>query len=163
MLHSRFPLAIYFTHGSVYMSMPLTIQKDTCTPMFIAALFIIARTQKQYDMSINRWMDKENVVHIYNGILRVCWVTQSCPTLCNSMDCSLPVSSVHGIFQAVYWLGFPFPTPGESSWPRGWNCISCTGRWILYHRATWEVHSKSYLPHLYNTLVMTKLERWEAA
>jgi len=27
-------------------------------------------------------------------------VTQSYPTLCNPMDCSLPGSSVHGIFQA---------------------------------------------------------------
>ena len=28
------------------------------------------------------------------------FVTQSCPTLCESMDCSLPGSSVHGILQA---------------------------------------------------------------
>ena len=27
-------------------------------------------------------------------------VTQSCPPLSDPMDCSLPVSSVHGIFQA---------------------------------------------------------------
>ena len=27
-------------------------------------------------------------------------VTQSCPTLCNPMDCSPPGSSIHGIFQA---------------------------------------------------------------
>ena len=27
-------------------------------------------------------------------------VTQSCPNLSNPMDCSLPGSSVHGIFQA---------------------------------------------------------------
>ena len=27
-------------------------------------------------------------------------VAQSCPTLCNPMDCSLPGSSVHEIFQA---------------------------------------------------------------
>ena len=27
-------------------------------------------------------------------------VTQSCPTLCDPMDCSLPGYSVHGIFQA---------------------------------------------------------------
>ena len=40
--------------------------KDTCTPMFIAALFIIANTWKQ--MSIDRKMDNENVVHIYNRI-----------------------------------------------------------------------------------------------
>ena len=29
-----------------------------------------------------------------------CLVFQSCPALCNSMDCSLPGSSIHGIFQA---------------------------------------------------------------
>ena len=28
-------------------------------------------------------------------------VAQSCLTLCNPMDCSLPGSSVHGIFQAI--------------------------------------------------------------
>ena len=27
-------------------------------------------------------------------------VTQSCPTLCDPMDCSLPGSSLHGILQA---------------------------------------------------------------
>ena len=27
-------------------------------------------------------------------------ISQSCPTLCNPMDCNLPGSSVHGIFQA---------------------------------------------------------------
>ena len=30
----------------------------------------------------------------------VCTLTQSCPTLCSPVDCSLPDSSVHGIFQA---------------------------------------------------------------
>ena len=37
--------------------------------MFTAALFTIAKTWKQ--MSIDRGMDKEDVVHIYNGILAV--------------------------------------------------------------------------------------------
>ena len=33
-------------------------------------------------------------------------VAQSCPTLSDPMDCSLPDSSVHGIFQArEYWSG----------------------------------------------------------
>ena len=80
-------------------------------------------------------------------------VVQSCPTLCNHMDCSLPGSSVHGIFsdkdtgvgshslpQGIfptqgsnpglphcrqilyqlstkeaqeYWMGLPFPSPGD--------------------------------------------------
>ena len=36
-------------------------------------------------------------------------VAQLCPTLCDPMDCGLPGSSVHGIFQA----GLPFPSPGD--------------------------------------------------
>ena len=37
-------------------------------------------------------------------------VTQSCPTLCNPMDGSLPGSSVHGILQAriLQWVAMPF-------------------------------------------------------
>ena len=30
----------------------------------------------------------------------VAWSLQSCPTLCDPMDCTLPGSSVHGIFKA---------------------------------------------------------------
>ena len=35
---------------------------------------------------------------------------QSCPTLCDPMDCSLPGSSVHGIFQArvLEWVAIDF-------------------------------------------------------
>ena len=38
---------------------------------------------------------------------------QSCPTLCNPVDCSPPGSSVHGIFRQEYWSGLPFPSPGD--------------------------------------------------
>ena len=36
-------------------------------------------------------------------------VTQSCPTLCDPMDYSLPGSSIHGIFQAriLEWVAMP--------------------------------------------------------
>ena len=39
-------------------------------------------------------------------------VAQSCPTLSNLMDCSLPGSSIHGIFQArvLEWGAIAFPT-----------------------------------------------------
>ena len=54
------------------------------------------------------------------------------------MDCRLPGSSVHGIFQAriLEWLAISFSR--ESSQPRDPTCISCIGRWILYHWATWK-------------------------
>ena len=38
---------------------------------------------------------------------------QSCPTLCDPMDCSPLGSSVHGILQAEYWSGLPHPPPGD--------------------------------------------------
>ena len=33
------------------------------------------------------------------------------------MNCTLPGSSVHGIFQARDWSGLPFPSPGDLSDP----------------------------------------------
>ena len=46
-------------------------------------------------------------------------VAQSCPTLCDPMDSSLPGSSIHRIFQArvLEWVAISFSR--GSSWPRG--------------------------------------------
>ena len=53
-------------------------------------------------------------------------VTQSRPTLCDPIDCSLPGSSVHGILQAIIleWVAMPFfgkdktgTGPVHSLWP----------------------------------------------
>ena len=45
-------------------------------------------------------------------------VSQSCPTLCNPMDCSPPGSSVHGLLQAriLEWIAIHFSR--GSSQPR---------------------------------------------
>ena len=37
----------------------------------------------------------------------------SCPILCNPMDCGLPGSFVHVIFQQEYWGRLLFPPPGN--------------------------------------------------
>ena len=55
-------------------------------------------------------------IHFYFILLKVkmkVFITQSCLTLCESMDCSPPGFSVHGILQAIYWSGLPFPPPGD--------------------------------------------------
>ena len=59
-------------------------------------------------------------------------VAQLCPTLSNPMDCSLPGSSVHGIFQArvLEWVAITFSR--ESSQPRDRTWVSCIAE-ILYH------------------------------
>ena len=45
------------------------IQKDTCTPMFTAALFTIAKIRKQPKRPIDRWADREAALHVYHGII----------------------------------------------------------------------------------------------
>ena len=51
-------------------------------------------------------------------------VSQSCPPLYNPMDCSLPGSSIYGIFQAriLEWVAISFCR--RSSQPRGWTRVS---------------------------------------
>ena len=54
-----------------------------------------------------------------------CFTAKWCPAPCGLMDCSLPVSSIHGISQArtlEYWTG-----------------ISCTGKWFLFHWTSGEL------------------------
>ena len=89
-------------------------ERDTYTPMFIAALFIIARAWKQprcpsadewirklwyiytieyysaikkntFESVLRRWMKLESIIQSESESE----VAQSCPTLCNPMDCSL--------------------------------------------------------------------------
>ena len=51
-------------------------------------------------------------------------VAQSCPTLCNSVDCSLPRSFLHVILQAriLEWVAISFSR--GSSWPRDRTQVS---------------------------------------
>ena len=63
---------------------------------------------------------------------------QLCLTLCDPMECSLPGSSVHGIFQARTLERVAVSSSRGSSWSRDRTLVSCIGRWVLYHRATWE-------------------------
>ena len=78
------------------------------------------------DIALFSWIQRECV----------CSVTWSCLTLCNSMDCRPPGSSVHGILQARMpeWVAISFYR--GTSQPRDWTLvsdISSTGRQVLYH------------------------------
>ena len=76
------------------------------------------------------------LTQLYYDALHACSVAQSCPNLCNPVDCSPRGSSVHGIFQAriVEWVAIS--SSRGSSWPRDQThgtCVSCIGRCLLYH------------------------------
>ena len=61
------------------------IQKNLCTPMFVAAQLTIAKCWEQPKCpSVNKWI-KKTVVHLHNGILHS-REKGGAPTLCDSMD-----------------------------------------------------------------------------
>ena len=80
---------------------------------------------------------KRSVICFYKTLSEV---VQLCPTLCNPMDCSLPGSSVHGIFQAriLEWVAISFYR--ISAQPRDWTQASCIVGRCFTIWATREVH-----------------------
>ena len=72
-------------------------------------------------------------------------VAQSCPTLCDPMDYSLPRSSLHGILQAriLEWVTIVFSR--GSSQPSNETQVSC--RRILYHLSHQGSRVSSYYTH----------------
>ena len=74
---------------------------------------------------------------------------QSCPTLCNLMDCGLPGSSIHGILQARTLEWIVMPSYRGSSWSRDRTCVSyisyIAGRFFAIS-ATWEAHILFVVP-----------------
>ena len=64
--------------------MKTLIQKDTCTPMFIAVLFTIAKVWKQPKCpSTDEWIKK---IYIYNGILLSHRKNEILPSAATRMD-----------------------------------------------------------------------------
>ena len=73
------------------------IHMKICTPMFISALLIYGKTWKKLRCpSEGEWI--KQLWYIQNGIfssVQFSSVTQSCPTLCDPMNCSTPGLPVH--------------------------------------------------------------------
>ena len=76
------------------------------------------------------------VLFKFSNILYLCLLTQSCPTLCDPMDCSLPGSTVLGILQAriLEWVAISFSR--VSSPPRDWTQVSFTASRLF---TTWDL------------------------
>jgi len=76
------------------------------------------RDRKELDtIAWLNWLNSIWQIHKYAKISIQHWslqnVSQSWPTLCNPIDCSLPASSIHVVLQARNWSGLPFPSPGD--------------------------------------------------
>ena len=67
-------------------------------------------------------------------------VAQSCPTLSDPVDCSLPGSSVHGFSRQEHWSGVPLLSP-----------LSDAGDFLLHHII--EAHNNNF-DHFLKLLVL---------
>ena len=74
--------------------------------------------------SLNLWQESKSGKTIKVKKEGESEVTQSCPTLCDPVDCDLPGSSGHGILQAsiLEWVAISFSR--GSSRPRDWTWVS---------------------------------------
>ena len=66
-------------------------------------------------------------------------VAQSCPTLCDPMDCSPPGTSIHGLSQARILEWVAISSSRGSSWPRDQTQVSCIAGRLFTVWATREV------------------------
>ena len=95
------------------------------------------RVRHDWATELTDWLKERNSIHRKTfSSVQFSSVAQSCPTLCDHVDYSLPGSSTHGIFQArvLEWVAISFSR--GSSWPRDWTQVSCiAGRhstiWII--------------------------------
>ena len=69
----------------------------------------------------------------------------SCIWLCNPMARSLQAPRSMDFSKQEYWSLLPFPTPGDLPHQgiKPASLVSCVGRQVLYHCATWETPYKS--------------------
>jgi len=92
----------------------------------IIILISFFQFSKEPEVNVNSLILLTLLMGIYNGVcVYVCMlVAQSCLTLCNPMDCSVPDSSIHGILQAriLKWVTIHFSR--GSSQPRDWTQLS---------------------------------------
>ena len=121
-----------------------------CLPIGVLVLSVTPFTSfspRKFFLQVARYsfqffqVHKTSLIISYSPLQKYeCSIAQSCPTLCDSMDCSLPDSSVHGTFQVGILKQVAISYSKGSSQPRDQTHISCVsfiGKWILYHHTTW--------------------------
>ena len=99
-----------------------------------------------YRISTTNVLRKQHIVYkTFSSQRFCCFVAKSVHLLCDRMDCSLSGCSVQGISQVriLEWVAISYFR--GSSRPMDQTHISCIGRQILYHWATWEAQSKVVL------------------
>ena len=112
-----------FSRQKYWSGMPLPWSSLICVLVLgvgYAKCFFPLKTHGSFELCSDRWLEQGLQCR------KTLWseVAQSCPPLWDCMDCSLPGSSVHGIFQVrvLEWIAISF-SRGNCR-PRDWTQVS---------------------------------------
>ena len=145
-LKSAFPLILIFACRLLLLFCLLVMDLIFSFSMFCACKRIVEMEGESFYTfsSSSLWLfgSKNKWISL---IIELCMCTQSCLTLVDPIDCSLPGSSVHGLFQARILKQVVISLFRGSSWPGNQTRVSC----IPCH---WQVDSLP-LCHLGSTIV----------
>ena len=108
-----------------------TIYKINKIPLYSTRNYI------QYSVTNHNGKEYENI-YVCVCVCMHSTLLQSCLTLCNALDWSSQDSLTHGILQAEYWCGLPYPPPEYLPHP-GVKTVSLC---LLY----WQVGSLPLVP-----------------
>ena len=121
---------------------------ESCIFKIIIIWSNIQNTMKEfYDWLLKYALSSRGLdfgTHVIYVLYMCVLVTQLCPALCNSLDCSPLGSSVHGLFQARILEWVAIPDSRGSSYPRDWTWISHIALgsftiWPLLSWVLWEI------------------------
>ena len=115
------------------------VQKNACTPVLTAVLFVTAKTWKQPKCpSTEEWVSMWHV-DTREPSVQFSSVAQSCPTLCDPIDGSPPGPAIPGILQAriLEWAAISFSS--AQKWKVKVNLLSrvrlLATPWTAAHQA----------------------------
>ena len=120
-------LFTYKPHSVHYLSSKLSeaalIQFSTCAHAYRVALYPISNKYLLYQLPspyavayILVFLSQQNTINMFtflNQISLLNEVVQSCLTFYDPIDCSRPTPPSVGFSRQEYWIGLPFPAPGN--------------------------------------------------
>ena len=120
----------------------VTPLRDCCAPILLWIGYLsqgkvcVTSFGQTWKITVGFWPGVR-LLKVFCGCLHWCCMrVQSCPTLCDPMDCRPPGSSVHEIFQTriLEWVAISsFRVSSQLRDQTFISCISCLSRQILYH------------------------------
>jgi len=126
----------YFLHHRLSPSQPNFLKKSSLSapPTLLFFSLLIPLSIKHYEPDHSSLFLNSDIIYpfkVYNSVVFSMYVhaklLQSCPALCNPVDCSPLGFSVHGILQArrVEWVSMPssrgFVVYSQMYWRRQWH------------------------------------------